>query len=102
MSPHSENWSPKELHDLVFLYGEIKYYLPSFTKLFNTLKLNELLGEEYITKFLRYANHDLPSLEEKVQKLSSIAIDLEWKNQVAILISNILELKKSHSTRMLR
>jgi exonuclease VII small subunit len=95
-----EFWSLNELHDLVFLYDEIKYYLPSFIKLFHTLKRNKLLGGDRITKFLRYADHDLPVLENKIQKLSSDAIDLEWKKQqtqeiVTILNASILQLKKS-------
>jgi hypothetical protein len=76
-----EFWSLKELHDLVFLYDEIKYYLPSFIKLFNTLKQSKLLGRERITKFLRYANYDLPALEGKVQKLTADVIDLEWRKK---------------------
>jgi hypothetical protein len=76
-----EFWSLKELHDLVFLYDEIKYYLPSFIKLFNTLKQSKFLGSERITKFLRYANHDLPALESKVQKLTADVIDLGWKKR---------------------
>jgi ribosomal protein L22 len=95
-----EYWSLKELHDLVFVYNEIKYYLPSFIKLFHTLKRNKMLGGERITRFLRYADHDLPSLENKIRHLSSDAIDLKWKKRqseelVTILNSSILQLKKT-------
>jgi hypothetical protein len=76
-----EFWSLKELHDLVFVYNEIKYYLPSFVQLFHTLKRNKLLGGERISKFLRYTNQDLPSLENKIQKLTGDVIDLEWKKK---------------------
>jgi hypothetical protein len=40
-----EFWSLKDLHDLVFLYYEIKYYLPSFVELFHTLKRNKMLKQ---------------------------------------------------------
>jgi peptidoglycan hydrolase CwlO-like protein len=40
-----------------------------------------MLGEELISKFLRYANQDLPSLENKIQKLTGDVIDLEWKKK---------------------
>jgi hypothetical protein len=76
-----EYWSLKELHDLVFVYNEIKYYLPSFIKLFHTLKHNKLLSEERISKFLRYADHDLPVLENKIQNLTGDVIELEWKKK---------------------
>jgi chromosome segregation ATPase len=39
------------------------------------------LGEERISKFLRYANYDLPSLENKLQKLTGDVIELEWKKR---------------------
>jgi hypothetical protein len=76
-----EFWSLKELYDLVFLYYEIKNYLPSFVELFHTLKRNKMLGGERITKFLRYANYDLPALESKIQKLTGDVIDLEWRKR---------------------
>jgi hypothetical protein len=76
-----EFWALNQLHELAFLFNEIKNYLPSFIKLFNLLKRNKMLGEEHISKFLRYANHDLPSLENKIQKLTGDVIDLEWKKK---------------------
>jgi hypothetical protein len=95
-----EFWSLKELHDLVFVYNEIKYYLPSFVQLFHTLKRNKLLGGERISKFLRYTNQDLPSLENKIQKLTGDVIDLEWKKKqspdiIEILNSSISELRRT-------
>jgi hypothetical protein len=76
-----EFWALKELHDLVFLYYEIQHYLPSFIKLFHMLKRNKMLGGERIRKFLRYADHDLPALENKIQKLTGDVIDLEWRKK---------------------
>ena len=89
-----------KLHELAFLFNEIKNNLPSFIKLFNLLKRNKMLGEELISKFLRYANQDLPSLENKIQKLTGDVIDLEWKKKqsqdiIEILNSSISELRKS-------
>jgi prefoldin subunit 5 len=76
-----EYWALNQLHELGFLFNEIRNYLPSFIKLFNLLKRNKLLGEERISKFLRYANYDLPSLENKFQKLTGDVIELEWKKR---------------------
>jgi transposase len=65
-----EYWSLNQLHELGFLFNEIKNYLPSFIKLFNLLKRNKMLGDGYISKFIRYANQDLPTLENKIQNLT--------------------------------
>ena len=78
---HQEFWALNQLHELGFLFNEIKYYLPSFIKLFNLLKRNKMLGDGYIAKFLRYANYDLPSLESKIQNLTGDVIELEWKKR---------------------
>jgi hypothetical protein len=40
-----------------------------------------MLGKQYILKFLRYANYDLPSLENKLRKLRSEIIELEFKKK---------------------
>jgi transposase len=76
-----EFWALNQLHELAFLFNEIKNYLPSFIKLFDLLKRNKMLGDGYISKFLRYANYDLPSLENKFQKLTGDVIELEWKKR---------------------
>ena len=76
-----EFWELNQLHELGFLFNEIKNYLPSFIKLFNLLKRNKMLSDGYITKFLRYADHDLPFLEDKIQKLTGDVIELEWKKR---------------------
>jgi hypothetical protein len=76
-----EYWALNQLHELGFLFNEIKYYLPSFIKLFNLLKRNKMLGDGYISKSLRYANYDLPTLETKIQNLTGEVIELEWKKK---------------------
>jgi hypothetical protein len=76
-----EFWELNQLHELGFLFNEIKNYLPSFIRLFNLLKRNEMLDDGYISRFLRYANYDLPSLENKFQKLTGDVIELEWKKK---------------------
>ena len=48
---------------------------------------------------LRYAVFDLPSLENRIQRLTSDVIDMEWKKkqsrgEIAIVSSNISQLKK--------
>jgi hypothetical protein len=45
------------------------------------MKKNKLLSEQYILKILRYAGHDLPSLENKIQKLTSDVIELEFQKK---------------------
>jgi hypothetical protein len=76
-----EFWELNQLHELEFLFNEIKNYLPSFIKLFNLLKRNKMLGDGYISKFIKYADHDLPTLESKIQKLTGDVIELEWKKR---------------------
>jgi hypothetical protein len=76
-----EFWALNQLHELEFLFNEIKFYLPSFIKLFNLLKRNKMLGADSISKFLRYANQDLPTLENKIQNLTGDVIELEWKKR---------------------
>ena len=76
-----EYWALNQLHELGFLFNEIKNHLPSFIKLFNLLKRNKMLGDGYISKFLRYADYDLPFLENKIQKLTGDIIELEWKKK---------------------
>jgi hypothetical protein len=51
-----EYWALNQLHELAFLFNEIKNYLLSFIKLFNLLKRNKMLGDGYISKFLRYTD----------------------------------------------
>jgi hypothetical protein len=76
-----EFWALKQLHELLFLYDEIKSYLPSFLRLFQLMSQNKMLSEEDIVKLLRYAGHELPVLETKIQKLTGDVIDLEWKKK---------------------
>jgi transposase len=76
-----EYWALNQLHELAFLFNEIKNYLPSFIKLFNLLKRNKMLGDGYISKFIKYADHDLPTLENKIQNLTGDVIELEWKKK---------------------
>jgi transposase len=76
-----EYWALNQLHELGFLFNEIKNYLPSFIKLFNLLKRNKMLGDGYISKFLKYVEYDLPNLKNKIQKLTGDVIELEWKKK---------------------
>jgi hypothetical protein len=55
-----EHWALKELYDLPLIYQELKHDFDPFLKLFKILKKNKLLNERYISKLMRYANHDLP------------------------------------------
>jgi len=83
-----EFWALNQLHELGFLFNEIKNYLPSFIKLFNLLKSNKMLGNEYILKFIKFANYDLPSLENTIQNLTGDVIELEWRVNNTITLWN--------------
>lgn len=76
-----EYWALKELYDLAFVYLGIKNYLSSFMKLFKILKQHKMLGEKHISKILRYASHDLPSLENRIRMLTSDVIELEFRKK---------------------
>ena len=76
-----EFWALNDLHELAFVYNEIKSYLPSFLKLFHCLKNNNMLGEKYISDVLRYVGNDLPQLTDRIQCLSNDVINLEDKKR---------------------
>ena len=77
-----EFWELNQLHELEFLFNEIIFYLPSFIKLFNLLKRNKSLVEERITKFIRFAGYDLPTLENKIQYLTGDVIELNGRREI--------------------
>ena len=76
-----EFWTLNELHELVFVYNEIKTFLPSFLKLFHCLKERRMLDEKHIFKFLKYANYDLSDLTDRVECLSNEIINLEGQKR---------------------
>jgi hypothetical protein len=76
-----EFWALTDLHELAFVYSEIKTFLPSFLKLFYCLKNNNMLGEKYISDVLRYVGNDLPELTDRIQCLSNDVINLEDKKR---------------------
>jgi hypothetical protein len=76
-----EFWALKELYDLPLVYQELKHDFDSFFKLFKIFKKNKVLNERDISKLIRYANHDLPSLENKIRKLTSDVIELECQKK---------------------
>jgi hypothetical protein len=62
--------------------------------------MKQSVKREHISKFLRYADHDLPSLENKIQDLAGNVVDLEWKKKLSqdiieILNSSISELRRT-------
>jgi hypothetical protein len=76
-----EYWALKELYDLPLIYQELKHDFDSFSKLFKILKRNKMLNERDIYRILRYAGHDLPSLENKIRMLTSDVIELECQKK---------------------
>jgi predicted RNase H-like nuclease (RuvC/YqgF family) len=94
-----EFYALNQLYDLSLVFIELKHDLDPFVTLFRILKKNRMLNKKYIFKLLRYAGQDLPSLENRIQSLSSKAIDLEWKkkrlgDEVLKLSSNLFQLEK--------
>ena len=94
-----EYWVLNGLDGLALVYYEIRNHLTLFLKLFHTLKKNKSVNQRDIGRLLRYAVYDLPSLENRIQRLTSDAINLEWKkkqskDEIAILSSSISQLKK--------
>jgi hypothetical protein len=79
-----EFWALTDLHELAFVYGKIKNFLPSFLKLFQSLKEFGMLNEESLSNFLKYAGHDLPELTYRMQHLANEVIDLESKKKLSI------------------
>jgi chromosome segregation ATPase len=76
-----EYYALNQLYDLSLVFIELKHDIDPFVTLYKILKRNRMLDKEYIFKLLRYAGHDLPSLENRIQSLSSKVIDLEWKKK---------------------
>jgi hypothetical protein len=71
-----EFWALKELYDLPLVYHELKHDFDSFLKLFKILKKNKMLNERDIYRILKYAAHELPTLETKIRKLTNDVIEL--------------------------
>jgi membrane-associated HD superfamily phosphohydrolase len=93
-----EFWALNQLPEVALLYDETKNFLSSFLKLYHYLKDRRMLSEEHISKFLRYANHDLPQLTNKIQQLTSDVIDLEFKKKqskdiMSVANTNIAQLR---------
>jgi hypothetical protein len=72
-----EYWALNDLHELAFVYNEIKTFLPSFLKLFHCLKERRMLNEKHISNILKYVGTDLPQLIDRVQCLTNDVINLE-------------------------
>lgn len=79
-----EFWALNQLHELAFVYSEIKNFLPSFIKLYRCLKERKMLNEEYLINFLKYAGHDIPELTYRLQQLANEVIELESKKRQSI------------------
>jgi hypothetical protein len=79
-----EFWALNQLHELAFVYSEIKNFLPSFMKLYRCLKERKMLNEECLISFLKYAGHDMPELTYRLQQLTNEVIDLESKKRQSI------------------
>ena len=95
-----EYWVLIQLNELALVYYEIRSNLDQFLKLFHTLKKNRSVNQKDIGSLLKYAVYDLPYLQDRIQRLTSNVIDMEWrkkqsKDEIAILNSSVSQLKKS-------
>ncbi len=79
-----EYWALSQQYELAFVYDKIKNFLPSFLKLFQSLKEFGMLNEESLSNFLKYAGHDLPEVTYRMQQLANEVIDLESKKKQSI------------------
>jgi transposase len=79
-----EYWALNDLHELAFVYNEIKAYLPSFLQLFRCLKKSEMLSEKQISNILKYVGDDLPELTDRIQYLRNEVVNLEDKKRDAM------------------
>jgi hypothetical protein len=77
----AEFWALNQLYELLLVYQELKHDFDSFFELYKLLKKNKMLSKQHILKILRYAGHDLPSLESKIRKLTSDVIELEFRKK---------------------
>ena len=68
-------------YELLLVYQELKHDFDLFFELFKLLKKNKMLNGRLISKLLRYAGHDLPSLENKMRKLTNDVIELEIRKK---------------------
>jgi hypothetical protein len=76
-----EYYALNQLYDLSLVFMKLKHNVDPFVELFKILKKSRMLNKEYIFKLLRYAGHDLPTLENKIQTLTSRVMDLEWQKK---------------------
>jgi hypothetical protein len=79
-----EYWALNDLHELSFIYNEIKAYLPSFLQLFRCLKKSKMLNEKQISNILKYIGDDLPKLTDRIHFLRNDIINLEDKKRDAM------------------
>jgi chromosome segregation ATPase len=94
-----EFYALNQLYDLSLVFVELKHDIDPFVTLCKILQKNRMLNKKYIFKLLKYAGQDLPTLENRIQNLSSRTIDLEWKkkrlgDEVVKLNSNLFQLEK--------
>jgi hypothetical protein len=96
-----EYWLLNQLEELGLVYYEVKNYLEIFLILFHTLKKNKSINQKNIERLLRYAVYDLPSLENRIRRLSNDVIDMEWRkkelrDEVAKLNSQLEQTQKRY------
>ena len=68
-----------EMDELALVYLEIRNHLSLFLRLFHIMKKNKLINEQYIQTALGYAAHGLPTLEDRVYRLTNYVMELESK-----------------------
>jgi hypothetical protein len=94
-----EYWVLNDLHELSFVYNEVKAFLPSFLQLFRCLKKTKMPREKQISNILKYIGGDLPKLTDRVYCLSNDLINLEDRkrnlmDQVIIWNTRLCDVKR--------
>jgi hypothetical protein len=103
-----EYYALNQLYDLSLVFIELKHDIDPFVTMYKKLKKHKMLNKRYIFKLLRYAGHDLPSLENRVQRSTSKVIDLEWRKKrlgdevvkISSYLSQLKKLQKRHKNEI--
>jgi hypothetical protein len=74
-----EFWVLNDMDELALVYLEIRNHLSLFLRLFYIMKKNKLINQKDIQTALGYAAHGLPTLEDRVYRLTNYVMELESK-----------------------
>jgi hypothetical protein len=79
---YREYWQLDGLYKLNLIYEEIKGNIWSVIELYKQVKA-ENMNIQHVIRFLKIANNDLPSVENRLQELDREEDDLKYRNEQA-------------------